>query len=54
VTSIVGKSGNDKTTFLRLLNKSISSGTGKIMFKEKSLKEISSVELRRKVAMLSQ
>ena len=54
VTSIVGKSGSGKTTLLRLLNKLISCDSGKILFKEKSLKEISSVELRRKVVMLPQ
>lgn len=54
VTSIVGKSGSGKTTLLRLLNKLISCDTGEILFKEKSLKEINSVELRRKVVMLPQ
>lgn len=54
VTSIVGKSGSGKTTLLRLLNKLISCDAGEILFKEKSLKEISSVDLRRKVVMLPQ
>jgi putative ABC transport system ATP-binding protein len=54
VTSIVGKSGSGKTTLLRLLNKLISCDTGSILFKDKSLKEIDSVELRRKVIMLPQ
>lgn len=54
VTSIVGKSGSGKTTLLRLLNKLISCDTGEILFKEKSLKAISSVELRRRVVMLPQ
>lgn len=54
VTGIVGKSGSGKTTLLRLLNKLISCDAGEILFKEKSLKEISSVELRRKVVMLPQ
>jgi len=54
VTSIVGKSGSGKTTLLRLLNKLISCDTGTILFKDKSLKEINSVELRRKVIMLPQ
>jgi len=54
VTSIVGKSGSGKTTLLRLLNKLISCDSGEILFKEASLKNIDSVELRRKVVMLPQ
>lgn len=54
ITSIVGESGSGKTTLLRLLNKLISLDSGDILYKNKSLKEISSVALRREVVMLSQ
>lgn len=54
ITSIVGSSGSGKTTLLRHLNKLISPSSGSIFYFNTSLTEIDSVELRRKVVMLSQ
>lgn len=54
VTCIVGESGSGKTTLLRLLNKLISYDNGEIVYKGRSLKDIDSVELRRRVIMLPQ
>lgn len=54
VTCIVGESGSGKTTLLRLLNKLISYDKGEIVYKGRSLKDIDSVELRRRVVMLPQ
>jgi len=54
VTSIVGESGSGKTTFMKLLNKLISADEGDISFNGTSLKDISSIDLRRKVVMLPQ
>ncbi len=54
VTCIVGESGSGKTTLLRLLNKLISYDNGEIVYKGRSLKDIDSVELRRRVVMLPQ
>lgn len=53
-TSIVGSSGSGKTTLLRHLNKLISPNSGNIFYFNTPLTEIDSVELRRKVVMLSQ
>lgn len=54
VTCIVGQSGSGKTTLLRLLNKILSCDEGEILYNGKSLKNIDSIKLRRKVVMLSQ
>ncbi|ABQ46750.1 ABC transporter related [Thermotoga petrophila RKU-1] len=54
ITVITGKSGTGKTTLLKMLNKLISPDSGEIFFKGTPLKEIDSVELRRKVVMLPQ
>lgn len=54
VTCIVGESGSGKTTLLRLLNKLISCDKGEIVYNGRSLKDIDSVELRRRVVMLPQ
>ena len=54
VTCIVGQSGSGKTTLLRLLNKIISYDEGEILYNDKSLKTIDSIELRREVIMLPQ
>ena len=53
-TAIVGASGSGKTTLLRLMNKMISPTSGRILYKNTDLNEISSVAHRRKVLMLSQ
>lgn len=54
VTCIVGESGSGKTTLLKLLNKLISPDSGEIFFNNQPLKEINSIDLRRKVVMLPQ
>ena len=54
ITCILGESGGGKTTLIKLLNKMISPTSGDIFYKEKSLRKIDSVELRREVVMLSQ
>jgi putative ABC transport system ATP-binding protein len=54
VTSIIGESGSGKSTLLRLLNKLISCDSGKILYDNKPLNTIDSIELRRKVVMLPQ
>ncbi|CDZ74688.1 ABC transporter-like protein [Peptoniphilus sp. ING2-D1G] len=54
ITSIVGESGSGKTTLIKLLNKMNSPTEGRILYKGKDLREISSVSLRREVLMLAQ
>lgn len=54
VTCITGESGAGKSTLLKSLNKMITPDSGEIFYKGTSLKEIDSVEHRRKVIMLSQ
>ena len=54
VTCIVGESGSGKTTLIKLLNKIISSDSGKIFFNNQESNSINSVELRRNVVMLPQ
>jgi putative ABC transport system ATP-binding protein len=54
ITSILGASGSGKTTLLRHLNKLISPDNGNLFYFDKSLVETDSIELRRKVVMLSQ
>lgn len=54
ITSIVGKSGSGKTTFLKLLNKMISPSSGDIYYNDINLNDINSISLRRKVVMLNQ
>ena len=54
ITSIVGRSGSGKTTFLKMLNKMITPDSGVILYKDKNIKEIDAVQLRREVVMLGQ
>jgi putative ABC transport system ATP-binding protein len=54
VTILLGASGGGKTTLLRMLNKMISPTKGQIFFMGELLAKIESVQLRRKVMMLSQ
>ena len=54
ITTLFGPSGCGKTTLLRLLNKLISPDEGRVIFDGRDLDEVNSVELRRKVVMLSQ
>lgn len=53
-TFIYGGSGSGKSTLLKLLNKIISPDSGCIYYNEKLIYEIPSVDLRRKVVMISQ
>jgi putative ABC transport system ATP-binding protein len=54
VTTLIGPSGSGKTTVLKLLNKLISPTSGEISFNGENINDINSIELRRKVLMLSQ
>lgn len=54
ITSIIGESGSGKTTLLRLLNKLISCDSGSICYKDRNLRDIDAIELRRKIVMLPQ
>jgi putative ABC transport system ATP-binding protein len=54
ITAILGASGSGKTTLLKLLNKLISTDSGRIYYKGMNIEEIDSVKLRREVVMLSQ
>jgi putative ABC transport system ATP-binding protein len=54
ITCIVGESGSGKTTLLKLLNKMLSPDEGKIFYNGRSIRDMNSIELRRKVVMLSQ
>lgn len=54
ITCIVGQSGSGKTTLIRLLNKLISIEEGEILYKGENLKDIDSIDLRRKIIMLPQ
>lgn len=53
-TFILGQSGSGKTTLLRMLNKLISPTSGEICYENKDIKDINSVDLRRKIVMLPQ
>lgn len=54
ITSIVGQSGSGKSTLLKLFNKMLSPDSGRILFNGVDLKSINSIDLRRRVVMLSQ
>ena len=54
ITGIIGPSGAGKSTFLRLLNKLISPTDGRIIYRDKDLKEIPSQALRKEIGMLQQ
>lgn len=54
ITSIVGKSGSGKTTFLKMLNKMLTPDSGDIFYNDKNIKDIDPIELRREVVMLGQ
>lgn len=54
ITCIVGESGGGKTTLIKLLNHLLSCDTGEIWYKEKNIKDLDPIKLRRKVVMLPQ
>ncbi len=54
VTCIIGESGSEKTTLLRLLNKLISCNSGEILYNNQLLHDINTIELRRNIVMLPQ
>lgn len=54
VNFIVGESGSGKSTFLKLLNHSISPLSGELLYKGKPLGEYNPIILRREVSLVSQ
>lgn len=54
ITVITGESGSGKSTLLRLLDKMAEADSGTIRFLGKDIREIPSVELRRRAIMLPQ
>ncbi len=54
ITCIIGKSGSGKTTLVKLLNGLISPTEGTIYVENEDIKEMSMVQLRRRVSMLQQ
>ncbi|MDD7793381.1 ABC transporter ATP-binding protein [Clostridium sp. 'White wine YQ'] len=54
VNFIVGESGSGKSTFLKLLNNSISADTGEILYDGKDINEYNPIRLRRDVSLVSQ
>lgn len=51
---IVGESGSGKSTFLKLLNNSISPISGKLLYNGKAIEEYNPIILRREVSLVSQ
>ncbi|MFL0194476.1 ATP-binding cassette domain-containing protein [Clostridium sp. WILCCON 0269] len=54
INFIVGESGSGKSTFLRLLNHSISPVSGELLYKSKAIEEYDPIALRREVSLVSQ
>lgn len=54
ITFIKGRSGGGKTTLFRFLNKTNTPDSGEIFYKGKNLKELNSLELRKKVLLINQ
>lgn len=54
VNFIVGESGSGKSTFLKLLNHTISPVSGEILYKGKKVEEYDPITLRREVSLVSQ
>ena len=54
ITLITGESGSGKSTLLKLLNASLSPSQGEIIYKGENLKDMDTLELRRKVILIGQ
>lgn len=54
VTFICGDSGCGKSTLLKLLNGVVTPQTGEIMYNDKNIKDLDTVELRRNLLLVSQ
>lgn len=54
INFIVGESGCGKSTFLKLLNHSISPMSGELLYNGKAIEEYDSIALRREVSLVSQ
>jgi putative ABC transport system ATP-binding protein len=54
INFIVGESGSGKSTFLKLLNHSISPVSGKLLYNDKAIIEYNPIELRQEVSLIAQ
>jgi len=54
VNFIVGRSGSGKSTLLRMLNGTLSQSSGEIFYKGTNLAQLDTIELRKKVSLISQ
>ncbi|APM40671.1 ABC transporter ATP-binding protein [Clostridium kluyveri] len=54
INFIVGESGSGKSTFLKLLNHSISPVSGELLYNNKAIEEYDPIALRREVSLVSQ
>lgn len=54
INFIVGESGSGKSTFLKLLNNSISPASGQLLYNGKPIEEYDPIILRREVSLVSQ
>lgn len=54
INFIVGESGSGKSTFLKLLNHSISPVSGELLYNSKAIEEYDPIALRREVSLVSQ
>lgn len=54
INFIVGESGSGKSTFLKLLNHSISPVSGELLYNGKTIEEYDPIALRREVSLVSQ
>lgn len=54
INFIVGESGSGKSTFLKLLNNSISPASGELLYNGKPIEEYDPIALRREVSLVSQ
>lgn len=54
INFIVGESGSGKSTFLKLLNNSISPVSGQLLYNDKAIEEYDPIALRREVSSVSQ